>query len=533
MSQLARSETLGEGGAPQEVGHPEPLRVAPSRHPTLKSFVSTASLALVLSCVDCATRSGATRIDVVPQRGPHNGVAATAAGRGTGPIVTDAAMQALRALSPAQLPGPPADVSNRYADVAAAAALGQRLFFDRGFAGRLLDSDNNGGAGTLGKDGDAGRIACSDCHEPHSGFVDRRSPRQQVSLGAAWGRRRAPSLLNVAQARLLMWDGRRDTAFNQVLAALESGVELNSSRLYVAQQIYARYRDSYNAVFKDHPIDVPLGDAKRFPQLGGASTGCRKLTLDKNGIASTSDCHGMPGDRAEFDRLTAADQDAVTRIAVNVGKAIGAYLRLLGCGPGRFDAWMHGRADALDASEQRGAALFVGQRDGGRMVAGCNGCHSGPYLSDQRFHNVGLQPAGVGIAASFYDRDDHGALEGLAGALADPLNVRGVYSDGDDARLPRELPPDMDGAFRTPSLRCVALRPTFMHNGQLASLEDVIAFFDRGGDRTGYHGKSELAPLQLSNDERADLAAFLHALDGPTPPLALLSAPAAASAASR
>src|SRR5690242_6850068 len=186
---------------------------------------------------------------------------------------------------------------------------------------------------------------------------------------------------------------------------------------------------------------------------------------------------------------------------------------------------MHGDVAALSASEQRGAGLFVGQRKDGRMVEGCDRCHSGPYLSDQRFHNVGLKPTGVGIAASFYDLDDHGARDGLTGALADPLNVRGIYSDGDDARLPSAVTDAMDGAFRTPTLRCVGLRPTFMHNGQLASLADVVAFFDRGGDHSGYHGVNELQPLGLVEQERTDLVAFLRALDGPGPAAHLLSAP--------
>jgi cytochrome c peroxidase len=440
-------------------------------------------------------------------------------------IVGSAARAKLAKLSAAELPAPPEDVSNRYADDPAAAALGQRFFFDRGFSGALLDSDNTGGAGTLGSVGESGKVACSDCHEPSLGFVDKRSPRRQVSLGSGWGRRRAPSLLNVGQATLLMWDGRRDTSYNQPIAALESGLEMNSSRLYLAQQINARYRESYNAVFKDDPISVPLDDASRFPQLEGSATGCRELTFDKDGISSTSDCHGAPGDGAEYDGMSAADQDAVTRIAVNFGKAIAAYLRLLTCGAGRFDQWVAGHEDALSASEQRGAALFVGQREGGKMVDGCDTCHSGPFMSDQKFHNVGMMPMGVGIAASFYDREDHGARDGLMGALSDPLNVRGKYSDGDDGRLPAEVSAAMDGAFRTPMLRCVSVRPTLMHNGQLASLDDVLEFFDRGGDASGFHGTNELQPLGLSAADRADIVAFLQALDGPGPADELLAAP--------
>jgi cytochrome c peroxidase len=84
----------------------------------------------------------------------------------------------------------------------------------------------------------------------------------------------------------------------------------------------------------------------------------------------------------------------------------------------------------------------------------------------------------------------------------------------------------MAGAFRTPSLRCDATHPSFMHTAQIRTLDEVVAFFNIGGDPPGpYPGQSELAPLALTDDEQVDLTAFLAALDGPGPDAALLSAP--------
>jgi cytochrome c peroxidase len=167
----------------------------------------------------------------------------------------------------------------------------------------------------------------------------------------------------------------------------------------------------------------------------------------------------------------------------------------------------------MTASEQRGAKLFVGK-------AQCVRCHSGPFLSDQQFHGVGLSPRTV--ATVFTDANDRGASVGLAAAIADPLNVRGNYSDGDDGRLPDAVPAGSEGAFRTPTLRCAARRPSFMHTAQLRTLADVVAFFDRGGDRAGYPGTNELVPLRLSTEEQQDLVAFLQTLEGPGPPAQLL-----------
>jgi cytochrome c peroxidase len=420
------------------------------------------------------------------------------------PQFTPAEMAALAALSPDPLPAPAKDVSNRFADDPKAAALGQRLFFETAFSGKLLEGDDTGGPHTLGLQGQTGKVGCVGCHLPTAGFLDDRSLGESISLAAGWGRRRAPSLLDVGQAKLLMWDGRHDALYNQPFGPLESPVEMNSSRLFAAEQMYALYRPDYEAIFGPMP---PLGDTSRFPLLLADQTGCQPSTLDPQPICNGTE-HGLPGDHAEFDGLAPADQDAVTQVVVNMGKALGAYERLLTCGTGRFDQWVHGRTNALSPSEKRGALLFVGRGK-------CSSCHSGAYLSDQKFHNVGLEPTAVAVA--FIDEGDPGASAGLAAAIADPLNVKGSFSDGDDGRLPASVAPDMTGAFRTPGLRCVSKRPTFMHTGQLTSLADVVAFFAGGGDSFGYPGKSEILSLGLSREDQADLVAFLGALDGPGP----------------
>jgi len=293
---------------------------------------------------------------------------------------------------------------------------------------------------------------------------------------------------------------------------MESEREFNSGRLFVAQRIFASYREPYEAIFGALP---PLDDSARFPALAPEDAGCREL-VGENG--AVYDCRGKPGDGAEFDALPPEDQDSVTRVMVNATKAIGAYLRSLRCGPSRFDAWLDGDAGALEESERRGLELFVGR-------AGCVSCHSGPFLSDGDFHNVGMSPAPVAVA--ILDVDDAGAAAGIEAALADPLSTSGPFSDGDRGALPEAVLPEHEGAFRTPGLRCLSRQPSFFHTGQITTLSGAISFFARGGDRVGYPGTSELTPLDLSETDRADLVAFLLSLDGPGPDAALLAAPEA------
>lgn len=416
----------------------------------------------------------------------------------------------LASLSFRDNPAPPVDVSNAWADSSDAAAFGQRLFFDPGFSGQLLTGDNDGSVNALGKAGETGKVACAGCHLPESGFSDTRTIRQQVSLGAGWGLRRAPSLLDVGHSKLLMWDGRKDSLFAQPFGVIENGVEMNSSRLYAAEHVYRTHRAEYEALFGPLPA---LDDETRFPPLAASETGCRQLDNETH-------CKGVPrggpGDGAEYDGMAPADQDAVTRVVVNVGKALGAYERLLSCGPSRFDDWIAGDASALDDSEQRGAALFVGK-------AKCVSCHNGPFLSDEKFHNVGLKATVV--ATVFLDADDPGAARGFVELMNDPLNTKSAYSDGDDGRTPDAAGPELAGAFRTPKLRCAGSRPSYMHTAQLRTLADVVSFFNRGGDSAGYPGTSEIAALDLTPDESTDLVAFLQALEGPGPSAELLAPP--------
>jgi cytochrome c peroxidase len=421
---------------------------------------------------------------------------ASAAGTGNTSSLDAETMEALsRHAYDAAPPSP--DPSNRVADDPLARSFGQQLFFETSLSGRLIDRDNDGSSSTLGVVGEAGRVSCAGCHVPTTGFIDSRSPHRQISLAAQWTKRRAPTLLEVGFLPVFNWDGRRDTLWNQALGVMESAQEFNSGRLFIAQRIFGKFRTEYEAIFGVMP---PLDDLLRFPRLDPLEVGCEA------GPAETARCRGKPGDGADYDGMTAEDQTAVTTVAVNVAKAIAAYQRLLRCGPGRFDQWLAGDPSALSESEQRGAGLFVG-------AGKCASCHTGPTFSDGKFHNVGLRPATVAVA--FTDSGDRGAGAGVALSLVDPLNGKGAFSDGDPGTLPESAGPELEGAFRTPTLRCISAQPSFMHTGQHRSLASVVEFFNRGGDAAGYPGANELVPLELDDEQKADLVAFLGSLQGP------------------
>jgi len=390
----------------------------------------------------------------------------------------------LRTLSP--LPEVPPDPTNAVADDPVAAALGQRFFFDEEFSGPLrIDSD-------LGSVDQTGRVSCKSCHGSPLMDDDRSDP-PTVAIGAGLHTRNSPPLVNASFYPWTNWGGRFAAQWELPLAVVESGVIMNGNRLALAHRIFDAYKEDYEAVFG--PLPPELGtDFDRFPAAGKPK-------------AAPEDLDGA------WEGMDPDDQVIVNTILVNYSKAVAAYLRLLVSRNAPLDRFVAGESDALSEAAWRGAQLFVGK-------AQCRNCHNGPHLSDGEFHVLGVPQTGPNVPAS-----DDGRFKDLPGLLNSLFNVDGSYSDDPDTGKLDDLvlPPGeaLRGAFRTPSLRGVALTAPYMHSGQFATLEEVIDFYDAGGSEATPEGV--LHPLGLTAGEKADLTAFLEALTGEGLPPALLT----------
>lgn len=152
-----------------------------------------------------------------------------------------------------------------------------------------------------------------------------------------------------------------------------------------------------------------------------------------------------------------------------VGTAMARFVRSIHSDVSPFDRWLAGNRTAISPAAARGFALFAGK-------ARCSGCHSGWTFTDGSFHDIGI---GQG--------DDRGR-----GTLF-KSSVKLQY------------------AFKTPSLRNVAGRAPYMHNGSLPTLEAVVDHYNKGGiDRPSR--AVGIAPLNLSDEEKKDLVSFLKTL---------------------
>ena len=161
--------------------------------------------------------------------------------------------------------------------------------------------------------------------------------------------------------------------------------------------------------------------------------------------------------------------DATARVGLSqddLSRALASYVRSILSGDSPFDRFVNGERAALSLEEQAGLQIFRGKGN-------CTACHVGPNLSDERLHNTGVAWR------------------------------EGVLSD----------PGGGNGTFKTPTLREVARTGPYMHDGSVSGLDEVIAYYDRGGNANPFLD-SEVRPLGLTGVEKEALVAFLRTLSG-------------------
>ncbi len=297
-----------------------------------------------------------------------------------------------------------------------------------------------------------GTMSCAMCHIPAQGFTSNELATP-VGIEGAGVRRNAPTLLNVAYHAALFHDGRENALETQVWSPLLAANEMGN------------------------------------PSIGHVLAGLRK----------------QPDYRGLFEAaFTGRGPSADT-----VGQALASYERSLISGDSRFDRFRYGGdARALDTVETRGYQLFTGK-------AGCTGCHpigeKTALLSDFRFHNTG-------IGWQRNQRLESATRVDLAPGVHADLSVNDVAHFGeapaaDAGRFEVTLNPSDRWAYKTPMLRNVARTAPYMHDGSIATLEAVVAYYNRGG--AGAPDQSALIrPLLLDTSEQAALVAFLRTLDG-------------------
>ena len=419
--------------------------------------------------------------------------------------------------------------------------LGWHLYYEPLLSGSASNQDSLGAYAPTTRRVLSGQInlSCASCHDPQRGGSDHTSVPGHVSIGAGWYDVNAQQTLNAARFPILYWNGRTDTLWSQAAQVMESAVSMNGYRMKTFWVVVAHYRESYRAAQFELPSESDIDTLARLlgpaPDLTGTDaaefkTQYMDLLSRPAGLAAT---------------LQLPPQEIVTRVYVNVAKAIAAYEWLLSSDGSLFDKYVSEgpNSAALPPAAVRGLRLFIGK-------AACIDCHNTALLSDGKFHNIGIPQTGDHVPtveackASPCDcgNSDSGPTCLPAGAFAGHQKLvnppasnefhRGTAFD--DSAMPSTVPDTtvppakLMGAWRTPSLRDVALTAPYMHDGSLATLSEVVWHYNQA-DSSGTLGTSELSPLTLSAQDRDDLVAFLECLTGEPGPKDIIGPPPAAS----
>ncbi len=297
-----------------------------------------------------------------------------------------------------------------------------------------------------------GTVSCANCHDPKKAFTDGLPVAEGIRK--LKGTRNSPTVINAAYYTSQFWDGRRPSLEEQAKDPFLNPVEHGLK--------------GYQFI-----VDIIRGDPEypgKFKKVFGV--GPDKITID------------------------------------HVVKAIASFERSIISGDSAFDRYLYGRdKDALSESAKRGLELYRGK-------ARCQECHaiSADYalFTDNKFHNLGvgfkkIQPRlrkivkEVRMAQQQGKELDESILTKTDISELGRFVVTGKLSD--------------IGAFKTPTLRNIAVTGPYMHDGSLASLQEVMELYNKGGEKNPFLGSVRV--LNLTDDEIKDLIEFMNSLTSP------------------
>ena len=261
--------------------------------------------------------------------------------------------------------------------------------------------------------------------------------------------RKSPSYLNAGYSpNGLFWDGRASDTFRDPIT---NTIVLLSGASLESQVLSPPVS----------PAEMAHG-GRNWTQVAARVAQSKPLALATNIPSSLQNWIAGRSYPELFEEAFGTPEVTPARIAM----AIATHERVLFSDQTPLDKWA-AQIEPLTEQEERGRALFVNLQ--------CNTCHDGSLLTDQNFHNIGVRPVHEDIG--------RGAVTGN---------------------------PDENGRFKTPTLRNVELHAPYMHNGRFGTLEEVIEFYNRGGDHDAPNiDRGVIRPLNLSTEEKADLVAFL------------------------
>ena len=295
-------------------------------------------------------------------------------------------------------------------------------------------------------------VACASCHHPDEGYA--KHTQFGVGINGQMGGRNSPVSYNRILSGAQFWDGRAASLEAQAVGPIQNPIEMGNTHEKAVETVkgIAGYEMQFKVIFGDEGVTID--------NIGRAIA-----TFERAIVTGSS-----PFDYYEAVRpFLAMKADDLESLKEDDAESYAKYQA----------AKAAAEAHAMSASAIRGRDLFFSER------VACTACHVGANLADEKYHNLGVG-FGEGI-----DKPDLGRFE--------------VSKDEKDK-----------GAFKTPTIRNVALSAPYMHDGGLKTLEEVVEHYNKGGNSNQWLS-TKIKKLDLKPEEKADLVEFMKACTGEFP----------------
>jgi cytochrome c peroxidase len=296
-------------------------------------------------------------------------------------------------------------------------------------------------------------ISCASCHHPDTGYA--RATQFGVGLKAQTGNRNSPVSYNRIVSRAQFWDGRAATLEAQAVGPIANPIEMGFTHDSCVQRLknIEGYRIQFESIFGR--------DGLTMDNVGKAIASFERAIV--TGPSPADYYEPLRAFVAQF-RDQLADPKAFRDEDPD---SYALYVKLKQASDAR----------PLSEAAKRGRELFFGQK------ASCTACHVGANFTDELYHNLG-----VGMSSS---KPDLGRYE--------------------------QTRQDKDrGAFKTPTVRNVALTGPYMHDGSQKTLEEVVEWYDKGGHPNPWLS-DKIKKLGLTAQEKSDLVEYMRSLTGAWP----------------
>lgn len=296
-------------------------------------------------------------------------------------------------------------------------------------------------------------VSCADCHHPDSGYA--RETQFGVGVGGQTGNRNSPTSYNRLLSREQFWDGRADSLEAQAVGPIANPIEMSNTHDVAVKFVTANkvYAEQFAKVF---------GKAPNIDDLGRAIAAFERV------IVTGDSAYDFQERVNKMEQLLASedllDMEVLQEEEPEMHEQYMALKELASATP-------------MSESAQRGRKIFFSAE------ANCAACHVGANFSDEKYHNLGV---GMDVETPDLGR----------------FVVTGKEED--------------KGAFKTPTLRNVALTAPYMHDGSQKTLWEVVDWYVKGGHPNPYLS-DKVKKFEATEQDKLDLVAFMEALTGPFP----------------